>query len=328
MTGKGLLRRGNWSVQELARLRQLLPMRGVAWTASLLRRSPRSVEKKALELLRVPARHGDWTDSDDMQLRQAWGAVEVPILGPILGRTAKEVRARANELRGKHRGVAWSRAELGLLKKLYGTRRDEDLEVSLMRDREEVATAAQRLCLAKDKRFRASSAGARACGAAAASSSVGEPGGSAEVLRELATGATPDVGDAADIGDVGSVADVADASALASTGPKSSSASPLHYLAPGRPARVASRGGPGSSPGAVEARSSMPRWTSEEVQRLRELYPHRDNLAVARELGRTVTSVANKAYQLKIRKSANVLADIGRANIAMRYQRDDCTDSV
>ena len=36
MTARGL-RRGNWSVQELERLRLLLPQRGVEGTAALLR---------------------------------------------------------------------------------------------------------------------------------------------------------------------------------------------------------------------------------------------------------------------------------------------------
>src|SRR5690606_31963515 len=47
MNGAGR-RRGNWSVTELDRLRQLLPRRGVADTALLLRRSPESVARKAL----------------------------------------------------------------------------------------------------------------------------------------------------------------------------------------------------------------------------------------------------------------------------------------
>ena len=70
------LRRGNWSVQELERLRALLPQRGVEHTASLLRRSPQSVQKKAHELLRVPPRVGPWTKADDELLRRCWGAVE------------------------------------------------------------------------------------------------------------------------------------------------------------------------------------------------------------------------------------------------------------
>ena len=238
------LRRGNWSVQELERLRLLLPHRGVEQTAALLRRSSDSVQRKALDLLRVPQRKGPWTNSDDLQLRQAWGALEPRMLAPMLGRPTGDVRRRADELRRSLRRGPWSREERRMLKKLYGTRHDEDLEVCLLRERGEIRSVAKELCLAKDKRFQA---------------------GQQRPARERDG--------------------VVDGVAVAGAG-----------------------------------RSPMPRWTSEEVRRLRELYPDHDNLTVARELGRTVTSVANKAYQLGIKKSAELLADIGRSNISHRYQ--------
>jgi len=246
------LRRGNWSVQELERLRLLLPHRGVEQTAALLRRSSDSVQRKALDLLRVPQRKGPWTHSDDLQLRQAWGALEPRLLAPMLGRPTGDVRQRADELRLSLRQGPWTREERRMLKKLYGTRHDEDLEICLLRRQDEIRSVAQELCLAKDKRFRAA--------------------GQQRSLLQKGT----------------------------QKGPRGASKS----------ARAA----------AGVARSPMPRWTSEEVKRLRELYPDHDNLTVARELGRTVTSVANKAYQLGIKKSAELLADIGRTNISHRYR--------
>jgi hypothetical protein len=128
-------------------------------------------------------------------------------------------------LRGRLRRGAWSRAERQLLKELYGTRSDEDLEVSCSRARADIAGMAAQLCLAKDKRF-----------------------------------------------------------------------------------------------AAERSRARMPRWSEAEVQRLREVYADRDNLEVARMVGRTVTSVANKANQLGLRKSASLLTDIGRTNVALRYR--------
>lgn len=217
----------------------LLPHRGVAGTATLLRRSADSVQRKALSLLRAPRREGPWTTGEDQRLRQAWGALEPRVLGPLLGRVAADVRRRAEELRRQLRRGPWASEEQRALKKFYGTRRDEDLEVCLLRPREDIRAAAERLCLAKDKRFRAQGA-ARVDPAAAAN---GHP-------------------------------------------------------------------------------SAMPRWTATEVRRLQELYPDHDNLTVARTLGRTVTSVANKAYQLGIKKSPALLADIGRANISRRYSDD------
>ena len=229
------LRRGNWSVQELARLRLLLPWRGVGATAGLLRRSPESVERKAIELLRVPARRGAFAPADDQLLRDAWGAVDARLLGVLLGRTPAEVRARAAELRARPQAGPWTSRERLRLKRLYGTRSDADLEVCMLRRAADVSAMARALCLAKDKR---------------------------------------------------------------------------HAAAAARPA--------GAGPAAPRTR--MPRWSAAEVARLRELYPTQDNLAVAQALGRTVTSVANKANQLGLHKDGAVLAAIGRANVFRRYR--------
>lgn len=230
-------RRGNWSVQELERLRLLVPRRGVADTALLLRRSEPSVLKKALQLLRVPARRGAWTASDDGRLRESWGVLDPRLLALVLGRSPADVRKRADELRNRLRSGDWTRDELQALKELYGTRSDDDLEIALGRPRGDVVTMARQLCLAKDKRFAAHVARARH----------------------------------------GAVA------------------------APEKP------------------RSDMPRWTAEQVTRLEAVYADRDNLAVARLLGRTVASVANKANQLGLKKSPRLLAAIGRANVAARH---------
>lgn len=229
------LRRGNWSVQELERLRQLLPARGVAATARLLRRSAESVERKAAELLRVPPRRGDWTASDDQLLQDAWGAVDARLLATMLGRPPQDVRKRAAELRERPATGPWTQPERLKLKRLYGTRADEDLEVCLRRTAADVRAMAGSMCLAKDKRF-------------AAAAAAGAP-----------------------------------------------------IAAAGRPTR-------------------MPRWSATEVERLAAIYPDRDNLAVAQALGRTVTSVANKANQLGLRKSPLLLADIGRSNVSLRYR--------
>lgn len=242
MSGRPL-RRGNWSVQELERLRHLLPRRGVAATALLLRRSPESVRRKAAVLLRVAPRHGDWTASDDGVLRGSWGALELGLLALLAGRTPQEILRRANELAAAMRTGPWTRAERQELKRLYGTRSTEDLVVCLSRPIAEIEAMAVQCCLAKDKRF----AAARR-----------ETGGA----------------------------------------------------------------------GAARAAGSMPRWTDQEVAQLRALYADHDNLEIARRLGRTVTSVANKANQLGLRKSPELLAAVGRLNIAVRYRgREAAADS-
>ncbi|MBK8978685.1 MAG: hypothetical protein IPM29_22535 [Planctomycetes bacterium] len=67
---------------------------------------------------------------------------------------------------------------------------------------------------------------------------------------------------------------------------------------------------------------AMPRWTSDDLQRLRQLYPDHDNLSVARALGRSVQSVTSKATRLGLTKSLAALREMGRRNVAARLRRD------
>lgn len=222
-------KRGNWSVQELERLEVLYPRCSDERVSELLGRSVASVRRRARDLFgrRQVRDQAVWTHDDDQVLRAAYGVQAVANIALVLGRSVAAVTQRVERLRCARRGGAWSRTELALLKQLYGSRSDEDLEVCLSRSCEDIEQAARELCLSKDKRF-------------------------------LASGAM---------------------------------------------------------------RSRMPRWSAEEVQRLRLLYPDRANLEIARELGRSVASVANKANQLRLKKSPTMLERMGRDNVAARYER-------
>ncbi len=63
----------------------------------------------------------------------------------------------------------------------------------------------------------------------------------------------------------------------------------------------------------------MPRWTEEELDRLRELYPDHSNLDIATELNRSVKSVVSKAHHLGLRKHPERLKEMGRQNVGLRY---------
>lgn len=60
-------------------------------------------------------------------------------------------------------------------------------------------------------------------------------------------------------------------------------------------------------------------WSREEVAKLKRLFPDYSNVAVARELGRGIAGVARIARNLKLRKSAEYLAAMGRKNIRARW---------
>ena len=204
------------------RLRALFPRTPTRRLARLLGRSVASVERQARQMFGARRASGAWTAADDELLREGFGIHGLDTMARILGRPPSELRDRVETFRGARGGTPWSDAELAMLSRWYGTRRDEDLAVSLSRSVGDIERMAESLCLAKDK----------------------------------AAG-----------------------------------------LAPGR---------------------RMPRWSAGEVARLRELYALHDNLAIARALGRSVASVANKACQLGLGKGHAALREMGRRNVARR----------
>ena len=55
------------------------------------------------------------------------------------------------------------------------------------------------------------------------------------------------------------------------------------------------------------------RWSRQEVAQLRRIFRNISNDEVAKQLGRSVTSVQNKAFQLGLRKSRKYMKSIGLA---------------
>jgi hypothetical protein len=70
------------------------------------------------------------------------------------------------------------------------------------------------------------------------------------------------------------------------------------------------------------AATRMPRWGSEELQKLRELYPVTSNLDIAQKLNRSVKSVVSKAHNLGLKKEVDRLRQMGRENVSMRYRKN------
>ncbi len=65
----------------------------------------------------------------------------------------------------------------------------------------------------------------------------------------------------------------------------------------------------------------MPRWTPEEEQRLKEIYPSESNLRIAQILNRSVKSVISKAHNMGLKKDPTRLREMGRENVSLRYKR-------
>ena len=62
-----------------------------------------------------------------------------------------------------------------------------------------------------------------------------------------------------------------------------------------------------------------PRWTKEEVALLKRLYRTHSNAEIAQILGRKVSSVVFKGHRLGLAKGARRLKEMGRENIARRW---------
>ncbi len=63
-----------------------------------------------------------------------------------------------------------------------------------------------------------------------------------------------------------------------------------------------------------------PRWTKEEVALLKRLYRTHSNAEIAQILGRKVSSVVFKGHRLGLAKGARRLKEMGRENIARRWE--------
>jgi len=63
-----------------------------------------------------------------------------------------------------------------------------------------------------------------------------------------------------------------------------------------------------------------PRWTKEEVALLKRLYKTHSNAEIAQILGRKVSSVVFKGHRLGLAKGARRLKEMGRENIARRWE--------
>ncbi|MCC6407535.1 MAG: hypothetical protein IT453_10225 [Planctomycetes bacterium] len=66
----------------------------------------------------------------------------------------------------------------------------------------------------------------------------------------------------------------------------------------------------------------MPRWSDQELDILRRLYPNTPNLEIAQRLNRSVKSVVSKAHHLDLKKDVERLREMGRENVALRYRSE------
>ena len=148
-----MVKSGRWTEQELERVRELWGLRSEESIARELDRSVEGVRRAAGRLFRGRTRRGPWDEAELERLKQHIGATPVEVVAKILGRRVDDVEGQIGRLSKRRRTGRWGREELQLLRRLYGTRTDEDLAVVFGRPVAAIRRVAKRYALSKDKAF-------------------------------------------------------------------------------------------------------------------------------------------------------------------------------
>ena len=174
-------RRGRWSTEEVARLRELYGHRTDASIGHELGRTAQAVRRTADTLFEGQELRTDpWTEADLELLRECLGASDLTALCRVLARGQQDVQDKIAELAQLRRSRPFTLEEVALFKRIYGSRTDEDLAIVFGRPAADIAALGAQLCLAKDKAFVRRKAGKKL-----ASKMPRWSGEELDVLREL-----------------------------------------------------------------------------------------------------------------------------------------------
>lgn len=148
-----MLKRGNWSSEELIKLRETYGRRPLGQLSRELRRSKIAISQRAAQIFAAPARPGPLDADDDGALREMVGITDVATMAMVLERKPSEIMKRLREwARAERRGrfQAW---ELRYLKHCFASRPDWAVALVLGRSTAAIKKRARELCLGKDRRL-------------------------------------------------------------------------------------------------------------------------------------------------------------------------------
>lgn len=138
---------------EVAYLKEVFGRRSEASIARELGRPVESVLRMAKQVFRGPRRQGAFTEEELELLRECLGATELDNVALVLSRSPADVESALATFDNFTKKGRWDQEEIARLKRLYGSRRDEDLARIFGRSEAAIRRQANKLCLAKDKTF-------------------------------------------------------------------------------------------------------------------------------------------------------------------------------
>lgn len=157
-----MLKRGNWSVEELMKLREQYGRRPLPQLARELRRTEDTVRLRAEQMFQqewcpddedpetFEGREGPLTDAEREQLRFMVGISDLETMQLVLGRRVEAIEEVLLEW-SRYRAGDWDEASIEFLKSTYGTRPDWALATVLGHRVAAIQAKARELCLGKDR---------------------------------------------------------------------------------------------------------------------------------------------------------------------------------
>lgn len=147
-----MLKRGNWSVEELSRLKAQLGRKPIEQLARELRRTPETVLQRARQLFPQKTRPGRLSRSEEAELRTMVGVADLQTMSLVLRRNQEEILNALDRWARRDRKGRFQPWEIKHLKRFYPCRPDWALCLVHSRELPVIRKKAAELCLGRDKR--------------------------------------------------------------------------------------------------------------------------------------------------------------------------------
>lgn len=146
-----MLKRGNWSVEELERVRAQFARRPIEQLARSLRRTEDSVRDRARRIFKRTTQRGALTNAEQAELRAMVGIASIEEMALVLARARNRVLDVLQSWRDRRRSGRWADWELRYLRDFASKRPDWALELVTGRSRGAIVKRCAEYCIGTDR---------------------------------------------------------------------------------------------------------------------------------------------------------------------------------
>jgi hypothetical protein len=146
-------RNASWSTEQVDRFREMYGLRDESAIARELKCTVANVREMATAIYKGMPKTGPWSSEEQESLLAYLGASTMQALCHVMGRSQEDIDGKLVELAVIKTDAPFDQEDVARFKRLYGTRRDEDLAIIFGRRLGDIQDEAKKLCIAKDKAF-------------------------------------------------------------------------------------------------------------------------------------------------------------------------------